>query len=115
MASRSITSYLIPWKFKRDRAAEQLRALRSRHGDRCARCRRPIRFDLSEGHDHGAAVELVVPRAAGGGEALDNLRLCHRRCYAPGLDHTGDVTERVRRKAEAELFAKPSRRKRKAA
>lgn len=113
MTNRSIATYLNPWKFKRQRAAEQLRALRTRDGDCCARCRRPVRFDLADGHDHGGAVELVVPKAAGGREALDNLRLCHRRCYAPGLDQTDEVTERIRRKAEAELF--PKARKRKAA
>jgi 5-methylcytosine-specific restriction endonuclease McrA len=63
-----------------------------------------MRFDLPEGHDQGAAVELVVPDA--GDDTLDNLRLCHRRCHASGADHTGEVTERMRRKNEAALFAR---------
>lgn len=113
MPSHSIARYLNPWKFRREQAAERLRALRTRDGDACARCRRPLRFDLPAGHDHGAIVE---PVRAGGGAVLDNLRLTHRRCFAAGLDHTDEVTERIRRKAEADLFAKkPRTRKRKAA
>ena len=111
----SIVRYLIPWKFNRDEQARRLAELRRRDGDDCARCRRPLRFDLPAGHDQGAAIEPVVPRAAGGGKALDNHRLCHRRCYAPGLDHTDEVTERIRRKAEAELFAKSRKKTRRAA
>lgn len=66
-----------------------------------------MHFDLPAGHDQGAVIELVVPRTAGGSEAVDNLRLCHRRCNSSGVDHTGEVTERMRRKNEAALFAKP--------
>ncbi len=65
-----------------------------------------MRFDLPAGHDQGAAIELVIPRTAGGGAAVDNLRLCHRRCNSSGMDHTDEVTERMRRKNEAALFAK---------
>ena len=111
MPGRSIARYLIPWTLKREREAERLRLLRVRDGEACARCRRPMRFDLPAGHDQGARIEEIVPGSA----ALDNLRLTHRRCNAPGLDHTDEVTERIRRKAEAELFAKSRKRKRKAA
>ena len=111
MPSRSIAHYLTPWKLKREREAERVRALRSRDGETCARCRRPMRFDLPDGHDQGARIEEIAPGSA----ALDNLRLTHRRCNAPGLDHTVEVTERIRRKAEAELFTKSRKRKRKAA
>ena len=112
MPQTSIARYLNPWKLRREREAERIRALKSRDGDGCARCRRPMRFDLPDGHDQGARIEPVVP---GGGEGLENLRLTHRRCNAPGLDHTAEVTERIRRKAEAELFARSRKRKRKAA
>ena len=112
MSDVSIAKYLNPWKLKRDRAAERVRALKIRDGDNCARCRRPLRFDLPAGHDQGPILEPVVP---GGGSGLDNLRLTHRRCFAPGVDHTDEVTERLRRKNEAALFDKARKRKRKAA
>jgi hypothetical protein len=112
MPRTSIVQYLNPWKLRRAREAERLRQLRDRDGEACARCRRPLRFDLPAGHDQGATIERVV---LGASEALDNLRLTHRRCFAPGLDHTGEVTERIRRKAEAELLSKPRRRASKAA
>ncbi|HEX6741785.1 MAG TPA: hypothetical protein VF079_08345 [Sphingomicrobium sp.] len=111
MPQTSIVKYLTPWKLKRERDAERLRTLRNRDGENCARCRRPMRFGLADGHDQSARVEEIAPGSA----ALDNLRLTHRRCFAPGLDHTGEVTERIRRKAEAELFTKSRKRKRKAA
>ena len=106
MPGTSIAKYLNPWTLRREREAERLRTLRTRDGDNCTRCRRPMRFDLPAGHDQGAAIELVVPKAAGGSKAVDNLRLCHRRCNSSGMDHTGEVTERMRRKNEAALFAK---------
>lgn len=106
----SIVQYLTPWKLRRAREADRLRQLRERDGETCARCRRPMRFDLPRGHEQGARIEQV-----GGSEALDNLRLTHRRCFAPGLDHTGEVTERIRRKAEAALLSKPRKRASKAA
>ena len=110
----AIARYLNPWKFRRERDAEMLQALRRRDGDACARCRRPLRFDLPAGHDQGARVEPIVPGGAGG--AIDNLCLCHGRCNTgQPVDLTGEVAERMRRKAEAELFAKSRRKKRKAA
>jgi hypothetical protein len=109
----AIARYLTPWKLKRERAAERVRVLRGRDGDNCARCRRPLRFDLPEGHDQAAKIE---PRpAAPGDDALAALCLCHTRCNAGKVDHTGDVAERMRRKAEAELFAKTRGKKRRAA
>ena len=111
MPHGSIAKYLNPWKFKRQLEAERVRALKLRDGECCARCRRPMRFDLPDGHDQGARIEQMVP----GSEALGDLRLTHRRCNTAGLDHTAEVTERIRRKAEAELFAKSRKRKRKAA
>jgi 5-methylcytosine-specific restriction endonuclease McrA len=115
MTSPSIVKYLNPWKHRREQQAERLRLLRARDGDQCARCRRALRFDLPPGHDAGALVEMVVPALAGGREEIDNLRLCHRRCNAPGVDHTGEVSERIRRKSEAALLSKPRRRSTKAA
>ena len=111
MKQRSIVRYLNPWKAKRLAEAARVAALRQRDGDGCARCRRPLRFDLPAGHDQGPRVEEIAP----GSDRLDNLRLTHRRCNAPGLDHTAEVSERIRRKAEAELFTKARKRKRRAA
>ena len=108
----TIGRYLNPWKYRREqREAERVRALRLRDGDHCARCRRPMRFDLAAGHDAGAHVEQVVPMADGD-EDLNNLRLTHRRCNASGIDHTDEVTERIRRRNEAELFARSRKVKR---
>lgn len=105
MPAKSFTKYLNPWKFRRERKIGLLlTALRTRDGDNCARCRRPVRFDLPEGHDQSGAVERVRPEA--GGAVLDNLRLCHRRCNASGSDHTGEVVERMRRRNEAALFSR---------
>ena len=65
-----------------------------------------MRFDLPAGHDQGAAVEPVVPGAAGDGETLDHLRLCHGRCNPVGVNHTDEVLHRARLKNEAALFAR---------
>ena len=96
----SIVKLIAPRLYRQRQQAEVVRVLRSRDGDNCARCRRPLRFDLPGGHDLGPVVETD--------------HLCHRRCNQSGLDHTDEVAARMRRKAEATLFAK-SRRKRRAA
>lgn len=97
MPGSSLTKYLNPWKHRRQLAAERLAALRHRDGDGCARCRRPLRFDLPAGHDQGARVEEVAP---------GDLRLMHGRCNPAGVDNTGEVLHRARIKNEAALFAK---------
>ena len=109
--SAVILRYVNPWKFRREQEMERLRLLRIRDGDDCRRCRRPMRFDLPAGNDQGAAIEQILPREAGGDE-IGNLCLCHRRCNAERADNTQEVQERVRRKNEAELFAKARKRKR---
>jgi hypothetical protein len=110
----SIVRYLIPWKLNREEQQQRrIAELRQRDGENCARCRRPLRFDLPDGHDQGAKVEPIVPNGRHG--SIDNHRLCHGRCNAPGLDHTDEVTARIRRKAEAELLSKSRKRRRKAA
>lgn len=108
----SPTRFLKPWKYRREREAERLAALRQRDGDCCARCRRPMRFDLPAGHEQSVVIEPVVP---GAGDGLDNFRLCHPRCNSPGLDHTREVAARVRLKNEADLFAKSRKRRKRAA
>jgi hypothetical protein len=108
MSSSILGRYVNPWKFKRDRAAaERVAALRQRDGEDCRRCRRPLRFDLPEGHDLGPRLEPF----AQGIESLDNFCLTHRRCTAEAAaDATREVSERVRRHNEAELFAKARKR-----
>ena len=111
MSRVDLSRYVTPWKYKRlQREAEQLRVLRLRDGDHCARCRRPMRFDVPTGHDQGARIEAIVPPASGAEPDVDSLRLTHWRCNASGVDHTGEVTERIRRKNEAELFSKKRKR-----
>lgn len=108
MSRSTIARYVNPWKFKREEAEQRrIAALRDRDGDSCSRCRRPLRFDLTPGHDSGPKIEQIAPGAP---DALDNLLLTHRRCHAEGIDHTGEVQERVRRKNEAELFANARKR-----
>ena len=96
----SLLRFIAPSLHRRKQDGERVRALRARDGEQCARCRRPLRFDLPAGHDQGPAIE--------------SGHLCHRRCNAGGMDHTAEVADRMRRKAEAALFTK-SRRKRRAA
>jgi hypothetical protein len=104
-----ITRLVAPWKFRREQDQKRVAALRERDGDDCRRCRRPIRFDLPDGHDRGPKIEAVPAEEAGG---LENLCLCHGRCNAAGTDHTDEVTERIRRRGEAELLSrkKPTKR-----
>lgn len=110
-----IARYVNPWKFKREQEEQKrMLALRQRDGDNCSRCRRPMRFDLTPGADLGPKVEHVLHLVNGGTSEFDNLCLTHGRCNAAGSDHTPEVTERVRRKNEAELFAKSRRARRRA-
>lgn len=107
MSRSIITKYVTPWVFRREREEQQrIAELRSRDGDNCRRCRRPIRFDLTRGHDKGPSIEPIVASSADEPLELENLCLCHGRCNADSGDNTLEVTERVRRKSEAELFAK---------
>ena len=105
MSRAIISRYVTPWRFRRAQDEQRLAALRERDGDDCRRCRRPLRFDLPGGHEKAPRIENL------GGDAgvLENLCLCHVRCNAAGADHTVEVTERVRRKSEAALFARPRR------
>src|SRR5438045_6294006 len=105
MSRSIIAKYVTPWKYKREQERKRLQSLRQRDGDDCRRCRRPLRFDLTDGHDLGAKIEWVVPEAAGGAPALENFCLTHRRCHSDAADYTAEVRERIRRKAEAELLA----------
>jgi hypothetical protein len=110
MSPTSLARYVSPWALKRDKAhQQQVAMLRQRDGDTCRRCRRAIRFDLPRDHDKGPKVEAILTTVSGDPEDLQNLCLCHGRCNAAGEDHTDEVTERIRRRNEAALFAKPRR------
>jgi hypothetical protein len=50
MSRSMIARYLNPWKHKREEEQRRIAMLRSRDGDTCSRCRRPLRFDLTPGH-----------------------------------------------------------------
>jgi hypothetical protein len=116
MSSTTIVRYLAPWKYKRELERQQrLTALRQRDGDSCRRCRRALRFDLPEGHDLGPKIECIATVAEGETPTLGDLCLTHRRCHAESIDHTAEVKERIRRKAEAELLSKSRRRRPRAA
>ena len=109
--STSIARFVSPWKYRRQQEeAARVRLLRQRDGDECRRCRRTMRFDLPAGHDHGAWVQPVLYAVGAEEDSLDNLCLTHRRCNAASADNTGEVTERIRRKQEAELFSKARKR-----
>jgi len=114
MAAASLIKFVNPWRFRQLERERQLLALRQRDGDDCRRCRRPIRFDLPAGHDLGVRIEPIRSAAAREKPNLENLCLTHGRCNAQAGDDTVAVTERVRRKNEAELFA-AQRKKRRAA
>jgi hypothetical protein len=106
-----IAKYVTPWKYRREQAEQQrLAALRQRDGDNCRRCRRTIRFDLPSGHDRAPLVESIISAANAEPEALEGLCLTHVRCNAAGEDHTGEVTERIRRRSEATLLSRSRKR-----
>jgi len=113
MSGTILAKYVTPWKFRRAEEQQRLQTLRARDGDDCRRCRRPLRFDLPRGHDMGPQFVPLVPHWNGGEGALDHLCLTHRRCNVPGADHTDEVQQRIRRKAEAELLSRKPRRRRK--
>jgi hypothetical protein len=108
MEQSGIIAKYLPWTVRREKERQQrVAALRQRDGDDCRRCRRPMRFDLVAGHDLGPKVERIE---SGDIDAFENFCLTHMRCNAQSADNTAEVTERVRRKNEAELFTNSRRR-----
>jgi len=107
-----IAKYLNPWKFRRREREQRIAELRRRDGDNCFRCRRPLRFDLPDGHDQGARVEQLLHVVNGGEPVIENLCLTHGRCNPVGADDTPEVTERVRRKNEAALLPRARQKRR---
>jgi len=111
MSRSMIIKYVNPWKFRREQNALRVAALRKRDGDNCKRCKRPLRFELPDGHDAMPRIEEIV---AGGNDGLDNLCLTHVRCNAKHGCDTVEVKERARIKNEAALFAKSKQKRRRA-
>jgi hypothetical protein len=111
MSQSIIARYVNPWKYRREQEElQRIAFLRSRDGEDCRRCRRPMRFDLPAGHDQRATVEQMLFEVEGSSSELDNLCLTHRRCNAVAADNTAEVSERSRRKNEAALFTKARKR-----
>lgn len=54
--------------------------LRARDGDDCHLCRGLLVFGGNPLSDHYATIDHLTPRAEGGGNDIDNLKLAHRRC-----------------------------------
>ena len=100
MMHSPIGRFLNPWKARNDELKRRFSELRSRDGDDCRRCRRPIRFDLPPDHDSAPALVDLVSQLNGGPASLDNLCLCHARCNAETADSTGEVQERLKRRIE---------------
>ncbi len=121
MSRSIIAKYVNPWKFRRDAERERRQALRQRDGDNCRRCRRPMRFDLPNGHDLAPKIEEIpvevmaasggVSASMAGSDGLDRLCLCHGRCNSESADFTAEVLDRIRRKAESELLSRGRARK----
>lgn len=107
MNRQFLARYVSPWTLRREREQQQkIAAIRQRDGENCRRCRRPIRFDLPEGHDRGPRVLSLETTPSAEPLPLEALCLCHVRCNAAGSDDTDEVTERLRRKSEAALLSK---------
>ena len=64
----------------RKNARRVQRSLRARDGDRCGICLHLMDFEAEPGNDDSPSIDHVIPRSAGGTNALANLRLTHVRC-----------------------------------
>jgi len=60
--------------------ADTVRFLLTRDGNRCRRCSRPIDMWRSGLDPDGPTIGHIIPAAAGGTDARENLALEHRRC-----------------------------------
>ncbi len=63
-----------------DKVKAQFQALRLRDGDICALCNKAMDFTLPRDDPMAPTREHIVPRAAGGNNALTNQQLAHKRC-----------------------------------
>ena len=64
----------------RGRANQRQRAAVAHRRPPCHICGRPIDYALSYPHPESFVIDHVIPLAAGGSDALDNLRAAHAAC-----------------------------------
>ena len=94
--AKSPNWFLPGWVHRHRKKKKLLKALRARDGDACWRCNRPMRFEGLPNKGKAATIEHYVPRSKGGGDELDNLRLCHVGCNRHLADHPPEQKERMR-------------------
>jgi 5-methylcytosine-specific restriction endonuclease McrA len=56
-----------------------LRTLRERDGDLCHICYRPMSFKVPN-QPESATFDHIIPKAVGGRDRMDNLKLAHNKC-----------------------------------
>ena len=75
------------WRqFRGDSYRTHLPAVIARDGEGCALCGDPIDLTLRWPHPLSRSLDHVVPRALGGSNDLDNLRLAHVACNRERTD-----------------------------
>lgn len=79
------------WKRRR------IAMLRKRDGGSCWLCALPLLPHAPRGGKR-TSIEHLVPRALGGGDALENLVLCHEACNRHLRDHPAEKKARIRDK-----------------
>lgn len=89
-------NWFLPGWWHRREHRRRLAALRARDGDLCWRCNRPMRFEGPPNCGRAATIEHYLPRSKGGGDELDNLRLCHVGCNRHLANHEPAQKERMR-------------------
>ena len=80
-------------KWKRRRVATLL----ERDGPACWLCTRPLSRNATK-PGRRITLEHLVPRAAGGGDGLDNLVLCHAACNGHLKDRPAEKKRKIREK-----------------
>jgi hypothetical protein len=70
--------------------------LRASHGENCWWCLKPMDFSPKARATQVPTIEHLQPKALGGGNELDNLRLCHPGCNKQLADRTRAEKERLR-------------------
>ena len=78
---------------QRDRRAERLWVLSERQKGLCAWCREPLPPQPSPPFSYEVEIDHIVPKAAGGGNGIDNLQLVHIACNREKADKRVDVAE----------------------
>lgn|SRR5688572_28362233 len=97
MAKKKKFKHFMPgwWHRKQERKATAA-FVRSRDGDLCWYCAKPMRFGPPFNMGKAATVEHVLPTSKGGTWSRDNLRLCHVGCNRQLADKEPEQKERMR-------------------